>query len=60
MRLIMGDADKILGHGWLQALQHIETPMTIVPGANHFMDAEHEFDLLEHTLDFLQTLPATP
>ena len=60
MQLIMGDADKILGHGWLQALQHIQTPMIIVPGANHFMDAEHEFDLFEHTLGFLQTLPTTP
>jgi dienelactone hydrolase len=60
MQLIMGDSDKILAHGWLQALQHIQTPMIIVPGANHFMDAEHEFDLLEHTLGILQSLPAAP
>lgn len=60
MLLIMGDADEILGHGWLHALQHVEVPMVIVPGANHFMDAEHEFDLLEHTLGFLQTLPTSP
>jgi dienelactone hydrolase len=60
MQLIMGDADKALGHGWLQALQHIGAPIIIVPGANHFMDAEHEFDLFKHTLGFLQTLPAAP
>jgi len=30
-------------------LQHVQTPMVIVKGANHFMDGEHEFDLLEHT-----------
>jgi pimeloyl-ACP methyl ester carboxylesterase len=59
MLLIMGDADKILGSNWIQALRHIQAPMVIVPGANHFMDAEHEFDLLEHTLDFLQKLPAS-
>jgi len=59
MLLIMGDADKILGSNWIQALRHIQAPMVIVPGANHFMDAEHEFDLLEHTLDFLQPPPVS-
>jgi cellobiose-specific phosphotransferase system component IIA len=53
----MGDADKMLGQNWIQTLQHIQAPMILVHGANHFMDAEHEFDLLEHTLDFLQKLP---
>ncbi|MBS1145853.1 MAG: hypothetical protein H6R08_29 [Proteobacteria bacterium] len=60
MLLIMGDADKMLGRNWIKALQHIQAPMVIVQGANHFMDAEHEFDLLEHTLDFLQKVPASP
>lgn len=60
MLLIMGDADKMLGRNWIKALRHIQAPMVIVPGANHFMDAEHEFDLLEHTLDFLQAIPASP
>ncbi|HBU28380.1 MAG TPA: DUF1749 domain-containing protein [Thiobacillus sp.] len=54
-RLIMGDADTMLGGGWLQALQHVQTPMVVVKGANHFMDGEHEFDLLDHTLSFLKT-----
>ena len=54
MQLIMGDADNMLGHDWIKALQHVQTPMVIVKGANHFMDGEHEFDLLEHTLDFLK------
>jgi hypothetical protein len=26
----------------------------IVRGANHFMDGEHELDLLEHSLDTLK------
>lgn len=54
-RLIMGDADQMLGHGWLKALQHVQTQMVIVHGASHFMDGQHEFDLLDHTLEFLRS-----
>lgn len=53
LTLVMGDADTVLDHGWLKALQHVQTPMAVVRGANHFMDGEHEFDLLEHSLTFL-------
>lgn len=56
--LIMGDADKILNHNWLPALRHLGSQVVVVPGANHFMDGEHEFDLLEHTLNFLRKLAA--
>lgn len=52
-RLIMGDADEFLGRNWLDSLEAAGVPMVMVRGANHFMDGEHEFDLLEHTLDFL-------
>ena len=55
--LIMGDADSTLGQGWLKVLQHVQIPMVIVHGGSHFMDGEHEFDLLDHTLKFLETLP---
>lgn len=51
--LIMGDADDRLGRGWLKALRHIQVPMAIVPGASHFMDGAHEFELLELTERFL-------
>lgn len=59
MQLIMGDADEMVGRNWIKALQHIGAPMNHVRGANHFMGAGHEFDLLEHTLNFLQTLPVS-
>ena len=59
MQLIMGEADEMIGRNWIKALQHIGAPMNHVRGANHFMDAGHEFDLLEHTLNFLQTLPVS-
>jgi pimeloyl-ACP methyl ester carboxylesterase len=52
-RLIMGDADEMLGRNWIKSLQAAQTPMVIVQGGNHFMDGEYEFDLLEHTLAFL-------
>ncbi len=52
--LIMGDADEMLGQGWIATLKQTRTPMVIVQHANHFMDGEHEFDLLEHTLSFLK------
>ncbi|ODU31668.1 MAG: hypothetical protein ABS93_00845 [Thiobacillus sp. SCN 62-729] len=54
VQLIMGDADGMLGQGWLKVLQHIQVPMVIVHGGSHFMDGEHEFDLLDHTLKFLE------
>jgi dienelactone hydrolase len=60
VKLIMGDSDEMLGGGWLKALQHIQAPITVVKGANHFMDGEHEFDLLEHSLSFLQTIRLSP
>ncbi|MGE5318565.1 MAG: alpha/beta hydrolase [Hyphomicrobiaceae bacterium] len=58
--LIMGDADSMLGQGWLSVLQHIRIPMVIVHGGSHFMDGEHEFDLLDNTLKFLADTPQGP
>jgi pimeloyl-ACP methyl ester carboxylesterase len=48
--LIMGSADAMIEPGWLETLQQSGTPMRIVKGASHFMDGEHEFDLLELSL----------
>lgn len=56
-QLIMGDADELLGRNWIKSLEDVQVPMVIVRGANHFMDGEHEFDLLEHTLEFLERAP---
>ncbi|MBW8371090.1 MAG: alpha/beta hydrolase [Thiobacillus sp.] len=60
VKLIMGDADTLLGQGWLKTLQHVQVPMVIVAGANHFMDGSHEFDLLEHALKSLDTIQQAP
>jgi pimeloyl-ACP methyl ester carboxylesterase len=56
VQLIMGDRDDMLGRDWIKALKHVQTPIVIVEGANHFMDGEHEFDLLEHTLNYLELI----
>lgn len=56
VKLIMGDTDHMRGHGWLKALKHVQTPMVIVKDANQFMDGEHEFDLLGHTLKSMDLL----
>jgi len=60
VKLIMGDSDEMLGRGWLKALQHVQAPMVLVKGANHFMGGEHEFDLLEHSLGYLETFKLPP
>lgn len=54
--LIMGDADVMIGQKWLSTLQQSRTPIAIVKGAGHFMDGEHEFDLLEHSLTQLKKM----
>lgn len=60
-QLIMGDSDEMMGGGWLQALQHVQAPVVIVKGANHFMNGEHEFDLLENALKYLDAFkPPAP
>lgn len=61
VKLIMGDADATLGRNWIQTLKDRQMPMVIVQGANHFMDGQHEFDLLENTLQSLdQVQRGTP
>lgn len=60
VKLIMGDADTMLGGGWLTALRHLPLDITVVKGANHFMDGHYEFDLLGHTLRHLEGLGPSP
>ena len=47
---IMGGNDDRLGTGWVDKLK-AHNRVKIIPGANHFMDGEHEFDLLDSVLD---------
>ena len=55
-QLIMGGADEMIGATWVKSLKQEKVPMVILAGANHFMDGEHEFDLLENALEFLTSI----
>lgn len=55
---IMGSRDDRLGPGWIEALQKTGVKVRIIPGANHFMDGSHEFDLLDLVIAELQGLRA--
>lgn len=46
---IMGGRDDRLGTGWVDRLK-ARNRVKVIPGANHFMDGEHEFDLLDSVL----------
>jgi len=46
----------MIGRKWLSTLQESRTPMAIVKGAGHFMDGEHEFDMLEHSVTQLKKM----
>lgn len=60
--LVMGSADEMIDQDWLTRLARTGTPMAVVERASHFMDGEHEFDLLELSLEMLKKLdaPARP
>lgn len=60
IQLIMGDADNMIEQNWIRSLQHIKTPLVVIPGANHFINGENEFDLLEYTLEFLKRVDKAP
>jgi pimeloyl-ACP methyl ester carboxylesterase len=51
---IMGGRDDRLDSGWVDKLK-IHNRVVVVPGANHFMDGEHEFDLLDTVLKELKS-----
>lgn len=50
---IMGESDDRLGPGWVEQLDR-RNRVTVIPGANHFMDGNHEFDLLDVVLNELK------
>lgn len=51
---IMGGGDHRLGVGWIEQLQRTRKRVAVIPGANHFLDGEHEFDLLDLVLETLK------
>lgn len=55
MHVILGGEDTRMGKGWSEALSAAGVHVDRVNGANHFFDAEYEFDLLDLVLGLLKT-----
>lgn len=53
---VMGGRDDRLGAGWLEKLGKTRARLHVIQGANHFMDGEYEFDLLDIVLSELKAL----
>jgi len=47
---IMGSKDDRLGPDWIEQLRGTQARVLVVDGANHFMDGEYEFELLDLVL----------
>jgi pimeloyl-ACP methyl ester carboxylesterase len=45
--IIMGSKDERLGPNWISKLKTTGKRINIIDGANHFIDGEHEFELVD-------------
>jgi pimeloyl-ACP methyl ester carboxylesterase len=52
--IVLGGEDQRLEHDWRFALKQAGAEVVEIPGANHFFDHEHEFDLLDNVLERLK------
>ena len=46
----MGSRDDRLGPDWIDNLKKTKAKVLVIEGANHFMDGDFEFDLLDNVL----------
>jgi pimeloyl-ACP methyl ester carboxylesterase len=53
---IMGSRDDRLGANWIERLRQTKAKVRVIEGANHFMDGDFEFDLLDTVLLELKAL----
>lgn len=51
---IMGGGDDRLGSGWIERLKRTGKTVIIIPDASHFLDGEHEFELIDTVLATLK------
>lgn len=54
VRVVIGDEDNRMGKDWPEALSAAGVSVDRIRGANHFFDAEYEFDLLDLVLGLLK------
>ncbi|MBT9613752.1 MAG: alpha/beta fold hydrolase [Burkholderiales bacterium] len=55
LEVIMGGKDDRMGEEWTEKLRAAGNRVQVISGANHFFDAEHEFDVLELTVSMLKS-----
>lgn len=55
MEVIMGSSDDRMGEDWPDKLRSAGNHVQVIEGANHFFDAEHEFDMLDITISLLKS-----
>lgn len=53
---IMGSRDDRLGPDWINQLKQTKARVRVIEGANHFMDGEYEFDMLDVVLRELEVI----
>ncbi|MFN3594509.1 MAG: alpha/beta hydrolase [Thiobacillaceae bacterium] len=51
---IMGGGDERLGSGWIERLERTGRTVIVIPNASHFLDGEHEFELIDTVLATLK------
>lgn len=54
LRIIMGGGDNRIRKNWIKELKSTGKPVSVIDGANHFMDGFSEFDLLERILQEIE------
>lgn len=55
LEVIMGGSDDRMGADWPRQLGAAGNRVHVITGANHFFDAEHEFDVLDLTVSLLKS-----
>ncbi|MEJ2694887.1 MAG: hypothetical protein P8166_18195 [Candidatus Thiodiazotropha sp.] len=52
--ILLGGSERCLGDDWLPAIKRAGADVIQIPGANHFFDHEHEFDLVDGVVGVLE------
>lgn len=60
LEVIMGGGDDRMGEDWIAKLRTSGNNVRMIPGANHFFDAEHEFDVLDLTISLSKRFVQAP
>jgi len=55
LEVLIGGSDDRMGEDWPQKLGAAGNHVQVIAGANHFFDAEHEFEVLDLTIALLKS-----